>query len=293
MTKDTVYIAISGAEIEYPSARDSIQLIVTRPGDSSLNFVRSTKGYESRQLHINNFLQTKHDYILFLDADQVFPQNTLERLRSHGLPLVSGFYTRRRYDVIAPVWYEPFTGKLPLTIWHKPLEPDKLYEIGASGWGCLLVHRDVIVSVKEFCKGEWVVLEDDMDVLPYDLAKIMAAIRGLRALEYIPSWEIERKLNEFERHLHTLETEIVPFGCSKEPVGSDIRFGVFAKMVGYQMHGDTGVNARHIVDYPLGLGDYARYVAANGDVLSERVMKSVSDEATQYAAAREAVMRNG
>src|SRR5574343_690465 len=97
---EKVYIAISGSEIEYPDARDSIQLIERREGDSHLNFIRATKGYESRQAHITNFLETDFDYILFLDADHVFPRHTLERLRSHGLPFVSGFYVRRRYDLV-------------------------------------------------------------------------------------------------------------------------------------------------------------------------------------------------
>jgi hypothetical protein len=276
---DKVYIAISGNEIEYTDARDSIQLIQRRDGDSLLNFARATKGYESRQQHIDNFLDTDFDYILFLDGDQVFPRHTLERLRLHGLPFVSGFYPRRRYDVIAPVWYEPYTGELPLKPWTAPLEPDRVYQIGASGWGCILVHRDVILGVRRLLKGEWEVLEDDMDVMPYDLAAIMGAIRGLRAA-------VQGRANEIESHVATLEREIVPFSYSKQPVGSDIRFAVFAHLAGYPLYGDTGVDARHVVNYPLGLGDYARYHAANGERFTEQVNSGYDHERAEYAAER-------
>lgn len=279
---EKVYIAISGSEIEYPDARDSIQLIQRREGDSHLNFIRATKGYESRQAHITNFLETDFDYILFLDADHVFPRHTLERLRSHGLPFVSGFYVRRRYDLVAPVWYEPYRGVLPLTIWSAPVEPDSLYEIGASGWGCLLVHRDVITAVRSVCKGEWEVLEDDMDIMPYDLREILGAIRGLRKAVNMSTGI----MSELEKHVATLEREIAPLSYVKNPTGSDVRFAVFAKMAGYQLIGDTGVNARHIVDYPIGLGDYQRYLAATPGKLEGEIKERTAEERAQFEAAR-------
>lgn len=283
---ERVYIAISGSEMEYPDARDSIQLIQRREGDSHLNFIRATKGYESRQAHITKFMETDFDYILFLDADHVFPRHTLERLRSHGLPFVSGFYVRRRYDLVAPVWYEPYKGVLPLAIWSAQVEPDGLYEIGASGWGCLLVHRDVITAVRSVCKGEWEVLEDDMDIMPYDLRVVLGSIRGLRRWVNTPAEH--RTTEDAEAHVAALEREIVPLSYVKNPTGSDVRFAVFAKMAGYQLIGDAGVNARHIVDYPIGLGDYQRYLAATPGKLEGEIKERTAEERAQFEAAREA-----
>lgn len=292
MTYDgTVYIAISGAEIEYPDARDSIQLIQRREGDSMLSFARATKGYESRQQHIENFLASEHDFILFLDSDQYFPRHTLERLRSHGLPFVSGFYPRRRFDFVAPVWYEPFDGTFPLRNWTAQLEADMLYEIGASGWGCVLVHRDVILGVRALLKGEWEVLEDDMDVMPYDLPAIMNAIRGLRfavdhANEIIKEGMVRKSLEALER-------EIVPLtGYKGEIVGSDIRFAVFAKMAGFQLYGDTGVDARHFVNYPMGLSDFQRHRAAAGTRYTDAVEEAFRAEAERYQASQKKVTGN-
>lgn len=269
---ESVYIAITGGDIEYPEARDSIQLIQRREGDSHLNFIRATKGYEARQAHLNNFLSTTHDYILFLDADHVFPRDALERLRSRGKRFVSGFYVRRRYDIIVPVWYEPYTGELPLKIWSGAVEDGVLYEIGASGWGCVLVHRDVIEGVREVCRGEWEILEDDIDILPYDVQRVMDTMRKLREAVLV------RNLDAAQEQLGILGNEIYPFSKSRTPTGSDIRFAVFARMAGYQLYGDAGVNARHIVHYPLGLADYQRYLAANPGKLAEELERAAAQD---------------
>ena len=177
----TAYICTVGSDFEIGPCRDSIAGLVRRQGDAPPVYGRGTKGYEGRQQHINKFLDGPHDFIFMMDSDQTFPANSLERLRSHKLPFVSGFYMRRSHTAIAPVWFKPWSGKWPLEPWTDPLEPGRLYEIGASGWGCTLMHRDVVLAVRELLKGEGDVLEDDMDVWPYDLAVIMEAIRGLRA----------------------------------------------------------------------------------------------------------------
>ena len=146
----TCYIGVVGPESENGVCRDSIHNIGRRNGDEGPYFIRATKGYEARQEHVKQFLSSSHSFILFLDHDQIFPSDTLERLRSHGLPYVSGYYMRRRHNPIAPVWFK--YG--PNGVW--PMEPmtedpprEKLIKLGASGWGCVLVHRDVITAVRD------------------------------------------------------------------------------------------------------------------------------------------------
>ena len=178
----SAYIGIVGSDGEFGPCRDSIESIARRPGDSPLHFMRATKGYEARQRHINNFIEGKHDFILLLDQDQTFPPDTLERLRGHKLPYVSGFYMRRNLRTIAPVWYRPSRGKWPMEPWVGTVKGGQLHPLGASGWGCILVHRDVIMGVRELLKGEWEVLEDDMDIYPYDLKRLLDAINGLDEL---------------------------------------------------------------------------------------------------------------
>lgn len=252
---ETVYIGVAGSDLEYGSARDSIEAMARRPGDHLVQYGRATKGYEARQSHINRFLETHHDFILMLDQDMVFQTGTLERLRSLNQPFVSGFYLRRSVDPIIPVWYRPYIGKWPLEPWVGNPEKDKLHKIGASGWGCMLMHRDVILKTRQILKGEWDILEDDMDVWPYDLKEIMRAIRGLRTLVDTAPEEVVTRA-ALKDYTATLEREIVPLRCDRDVVGSDIRFPVYALKAGYQLMGDPQVRPGHIVDFPLGGREY-------------------------------------
>ena len=276
----TVYIASVGGDLEPGQSRDSIENLARRTGDSRPVFVRATKGYEARQTHLNNFIsKTTHDFILLLDHDMVFPVDTLERLRRHKLPYISGLYLRRTYAPMGPVWYRPFNGKqFPMEPWMGSIERGRLHEIGASGWGCILLHREVILAVRALLHGEWEVLEDDMDIYPYDLAAIMGAIRGLRTLaDEKPSLPTLRPA--LEHHTSVLEQQIRPLRADREPVGSDIRFPFFARLAGFKMYGDPDVRPGHVLYYPLSPDDYdgagpeyhgEQYKAMHRRVLDER-----------------------
>ena len=253
----TCYIGVVGPESENGVCRDSIHNIGRRNGDEGPYFIRATKGYEARQEHVKQFLSSSHSFILFLDHDQIFPSDTLERLRSHGLPYVSGYYMRRRFDPIAPVWFK--YG--PNGVW--PMEPmtedpprGKLIKLGASGWGCVLVHRDVITAVRDILKGEQEVLEDDMDIWPYDLGRVLSALKGLQALVQEKP-DMRTVWPALEQHTAVLTGEIRPLRGTKDPVGSDIRFPFFARQAGFTLWGDPDVRCGHMLNYPLSPDDYS------------------------------------
>jgi hypothetical protein len=71
---------------------------------------------------------------------------------------------------MVPIWFKPYVGKFPYEIWIGHPERNKLHKIGASGWGCVLVHREEILAVRALMKGEAEIAEDDMDLWPYDLS---------------------------------------------------------------------------------------------------------------------------
>jgi hypothetical protein len=224
----TVYLGAVGSEIENGECRDSVDAITMRAGDEFHGVIRATKGYEARQTHLNRFMAGKCDFILLLDSDMIFPNDTLEKLRSHGLPFVSGLYLRRRFDPLCPVWFEQgASGEMPMRIFTRIPEPNTLYKLGASGWGCILIHRDVITATREILKGEPEIIEDSMEVYPYDLAKVL---RG--------------------------EEKIKPLRGKKDTVGSDIRFPFFARLAGFELYGDSGVRCQHMLNYPLDVRDY-------------------------------------
>jgi len=227
--KGSVYIAVTGSENENGVARDSIENIIIRKKDTRPQFIRATKGYEARQMHLNNWYEkSKHPFILFLDSDMIFPVNILERLRAHKAPFVSGFYMRRTIRPVAPVWFERGAdGVMPLKPLMAVLEKDKTYPIGASGWGCILIHRDVITAMKPILKGEPEIIEDDMDIYPYDLKEVLAG-----------------------------REQIKPLRGLKDTVGSDIRFPFYAQLAGFPLLGDTGALCEHLTNYPVSIDDW-------------------------------------
>jgi len=209
--------------------------IERREDDGIPQFVTATKGYVSRQLIINNFMASEHDFLLLLDHDMIFAADTLERLRSHKLPFVSGYYMRRQFAPMYSVWFEPFSGAWPFAPFIREPERDTLHELGASGWGCILIHRDVIEGTKKILKGEPEVIEDDMDVWPYDLKKVIAGKEQIRPLR----------------------------GVKDDAVGSDIRYPFYAKEAGWQLYGDPEVRPKHIVNYPLSPDDFSGQTIGN------------------------------
>jgi len=259
MAENSVYIGSAGADVEHGVSRDSIENIQRRPGDALPLYIRATKGYEARSSHMADWLEkTDHGYALFLDSDMVYPPDTLERLRRHGVPYVSGYYMRRRYNPIAPVWFEPAPRYTwPMKPWLSEPERGKLHELGGSGWGCILMHREVALAVKEILKGEWPIIEDDMDIWPYDLKRLMKVVHGLEDLvnadPVIPARVLRSALKEYQE---ILTEEIKPLRGVNDPVGSDLRFPYFARAAGYKLMGDPDVRIGHIVHYPVNPDDY-------------------------------------
>lgn len=253
---DTVYIAVAEGDNEYGECRDSIERIRKRPGDEGPIFGRGTKGYETRGHLVKTFLESRHGAILMLDGDMTFPTDTLERLRSHNLPYVSGLYMRRNLGPVAPVWFEPFSGSWPLRPWLTPIQPGRLYELGATGWGCVYIRREVFEAMRPLLKGEAFVLEDDMDLWPYDLPAIMQALKGLRTVIH------DQYASQFSRqdaagYLAALEREIKPLHGSKHDcIGSDIRFPFYARQAGYILYGDPDVSCGHDMHYAVSALDY-------------------------------------
>lgn len=234
----TVYIGVTGPEVEYGPARDSIERI-ERPDGSALWYGRGTKGYEMRQRHVNRFVESGHDWLLLLDSDMVFAPDTLTRLMGHGMPYVSGYYVQRRYHPMLPVWFKLDNGWPPEPFLDEP-ERGRLHFLGASGWGCVLIHRAVIEDIRaRVLKGQWDIIEDEMSFWPYDATVVMTALR-------------DGDIDALRRELRPLRGQY-----DRQPVGSDIRYPFLARAAGYYLMGDPDVRPGHVVSYPLTGDDYA------------------------------------
>jgi len=275
----SVYVAVVGGEIEIGECRDTLDKLVLRPGDSGIHRSRGTKGYESRQSQYDKwFDESNHPFLLLLDHDMAYPPDTLERLRSHELPYVSGFYLRRFYAPFYPVWHKfSPTKSWPMVPWTTDPERGKLHKLGASGWGCLLLHREVAEAVHEILKGEKPIIEDDMDIWPYDLKKVMWAINGLKDLvESKPPARVLRAA--VEKYSEVLTEEIRPLRTKKNVVGSDLRYPFYAREAGYILMGDPDVRCGHNINYPLNPNDFSQQADVYYKELTKSAMRAVKPE---------------
>lgn len=285
----TVYVGVVGPEEEVAACRDSIDGIRLRQGDTGPHYIRATKGYEARQKHFNKFIESGQQFILLLDQDMYFEPDTLEKLRSHKLPYVSGLYMRRNYQELAPVWYRPFDGELPLTPWVGNIPKDKLHKIGASGWGCILVHRDVVMDTRKILKGELDVLEDDMDVWPYNLKEIMRAMHGL---EWLVKSKDKIDSMYVKACLDILQEEIRPLRVDRGQMGSDIRYPFYALQAGYQLMGDPNVRPGHNVHFPLDADMYESNFKTEDLEKARKKMREMADEKRKIIRQRRAEVLN-
>lgn len=224
----TAYIGVAAAEFGVTEAHNAVEALLLRPGDDPPSWQVATKGWEARQAHVERFLSSRHDWLLLLDSDMDTPTDLLERLRSHGLPCVTGHYLRRGWKPMKPIWYEDDPEfRWPMMPFRLTPESGRLYRLGATGSGCWLIHREVIEAVEPLLKGEPFFCEDAMTWWPYDIEAVASGREKLRVLR-----------------------------GSKERVGSDVRLSFFIRQAGYAIWGDPDAACGHYVQYPLTLRDW-------------------------------------
>ena len=88
-------------------------------------------------------LEMGWDWLFFLDDDVIPPPDTIHRLVSHRLPIISGVYYRRSPPLVPVMLKETNRG----SEWYSEIPTHGLMEVDYVGAGCLLIHRDVLTKL--------------------------------------------------------------------------------------------------------------------------------------------------
>jgi FkbM family methyltransferase len=101
-------------------------------------------GYNVDQVRnlIADWTVNSYDYLLAVDHDITFPPDTLRKLLSHDKPVVTAIYRQRNEPQTLEV-YDNYHGNIP----YEHISGKGLVEIGGCGFGCVLVKKEVFVSV--------------------------------------------------------------------------------------------------------------------------------------------------
>jgi hypothetical protein len=83
-----------------------------------------------------------------------------------------------------------------------------------------------------------------------------------------------------------LKEEIRPLRAVKDIVGSDIRFPFYARLAGFDLHGDSAVLCEHMLNYPLNPNDYISQPAANVRDVTIAIRNDVMRESERIQKAR-------
>ncbi len=112
---------------------------------------QSTYLPDARNIIHRDFLSTGLDWLVMLDSDVLPPLNFLDRLLSHKLPMVGGWY-RKKGDPYPPCvyddeGYDEATSTYKYRVREAPGEG--LEVVDAAGAGCWLMSKEVAQAIGE------------------------------------------------------------------------------------------------------------------------------------------------
>lgn len=125
--------------------------------------IGATQIVNARNTLVHQFLASdRGDWLLMLDDDQVYPKELLEYLIESADPI-------NRPIMGVPVWRFAADGNGgPVKVthnvmdlhesngfmeWSEPLPDNVVMQVAAVGTGCLMVHRSVLVAIRDWCEA--------------------------------------------------------------------------------------------------------------------------------------------
>lgn len=123
-----------------------------KTGECALMMKAGSLIYTSRNAIATEAIKMDADYVLWLDSDMVFKPDTLirmlETLKANDLDILSGLYFRR-VPPYSPVLFDKIEMDGEECDYSEFQSiPDGLFEVGACGFGCVLMKTDVFFDVQ-------------------------------------------------------------------------------------------------------------------------------------------------
>jgi len=146
--KKKILIAIPTARnIEVQTFKAVYDLIVPEGYETTFQYFYGYNVDQVRNLIAEWVVKGEWDYLFAVDADISFPKDTLVKLLAHDKDVVSGLYIQRFSDRHV---LEIFEANDRGGFTHIPYDKIKgkgLVEIGACGFGCALIKKNVLVDI--------------------------------------------------------------------------------------------------------------------------------------------------
>lgn len=147
IVKKKILIAIPTAKnIEATTFKSIYDLRIPNGYETTFQFFYGYQVDQVRNL-IADWVVNGFDYLFAVDSDIAFPPDTLERLLSHDKDIVTGIYRQRTPDWQTLEIFElNDRGGYNHIDWKK-IKDKGLVEIGACGFGCVLIKKQVMVDI--------------------------------------------------------------------------------------------------------------------------------------------------
>lgn len=146
--KKKILIAIPTAKNIEPTTFKAIyDLIIPNGYETNFQFFYGYNVDQVRNLIASWIENGDYDYLFAVDYDISFPPDTLVKLLSHDKDIVSGVYIQRFHDRhVIEIFENNELGGFTHIPWQK-IKDKGLVEIGACGFGCVLVKKKVLVDM--------------------------------------------------------------------------------------------------------------------------------------------------
>lgn len=204
----------------------------------------------NRNYIVKNFLETKADWLMWIDADNHFPIRAVRRLLDAKRTLISGIYYKKDEEKPTPVAYNkaPNGG-------YKDLQgfvTGEILPIDCAGMGMCLTHRSVYTDISDNCE---VVGMINGGVRPF----LKKNIRGTLPEKWGDRYMI--KNGEMITAVRKENPDLFPYFVQEHTRTEDMIFYELAKAVGHQAWLDTSVVSNHLGVKAFNDRDYRNWLS--------------------------------